>query len=106
VEQFDLIVCNPPYVSRSEYEGLEKNVKDYEPKKALFAGEDGLDVYHRIIEKVAQFLKPTAMLMLEMGYAQGSAVRELLEQTMAFAEIKIEKDFHDNDRIVCAKRKS
>lgn len=99
---FDLIVCNPPYVSTSEYEILNKNIKDYEPQFALLAGEDGMDVYRRIVKKVDKFLKPGAAMMLEIGYAQGPAVRELLEQTGAFAEIKIEKDFHDNDRIVIA----
>ena len=106
VEQFDLIVCNPPYVSAAEYETLDTNVKDYEPKIALFAGEDGLDIYRRIIEKADQFLKPEAVLMLEIGYAQGSAVSELLEQAGAFVEITIEKDTHDNDRIVTTKRLS
>jgi len=104
VNQFDLIVCNPPYVSTAEYEKLDKNVKDYEPVSALLAGADGMDVFRRIIKKVDEFLKPGAALMLEIGYAQGPAVRELLEQTCAFAEIKIEKDFQDNDRIVMAKR--
>jgi release factor glutamine methyltransferase len=100
--KFDLIVCNPPYVSAPEFEALERNVKDYEPKLALFAGDDGLDIYRRIIEKADLFLKPDAALMLEIGYAQGPAVTDLLEQTGAFAEIRIEKDFHDNDRIVTA----
>jgi len=103
---FDLIVCNPPYVSAAEYEKLDKNVKDYEPKSALFAGADGLDVYRRICEKAEQFLKPYGALMLEIGFAQGQAVRELLEKTGAFAEIKIEKDYHDNDRIAIARKPS
>jgi release factor glutamine methyltransferase len=102
VTEFDLIVCNPPYVSSAEYETLAKNVRDYEPKSALLAGADGLDVYRRLIEKVDQFLKPGSALMLEIGYAQGPAVRQLLEQTGAFAEIRIEKDPHDNDRVVTA----
>ena len=102
VGKFDLIVCNPPYVSAAEYEKLDKNVKDYEPKSALFAGIDGLDIYRRLIEKADEFLKPNAALMLEIGYAQGPAVRELLEQTGALAQIKIEKDPHNNDRIVIA----
>jgi release factor glutamine methyltransferase len=104
VDKFDLIVCNPPYVSTAEYEKLDKNVQDYEPKVALFAGVDGLDIYRRIIEKADQFLKPDAALILEIGYAHGSAVRELLEQTGTFAEIKIEKDLHNNDRIATAKK--
>jgi len=104
VSQFDLIVCNPPYVSTTEYKKLEKNIKDYEPRIALFAGDDGLDIYRRIIEKADQFLKPDAVLMLEIGYAQGFAVMELLKQTGAFTEINIEKDLHDNDRVVTTRK--
>jgi release factor glutamine methyltransferase len=100
VSRFDLIVCNPPYVSSAEFEKLDKNVKDYEPKSALLAGDSGLDIYRRIVERVDQFLKPDAALMLEIGYAQGLAIRELLEQTRTLADIKIEKDVHDNDRII------
>ncbi len=102
---FDLIVCNPPYVSAPEFEKLDRNIKDYEPKLALFAGADGLDVYRRIAEKVDQFLKPNAALMLEIGYAQGQAVRELLEKANCFAETTIEKDHHNNDRIAIAKKR-
>ncbi len=104
VNEFDLIVCNPPYVSTAEYENLDKNVKDFEPKVALFAGVDGLDIYRRVIEKTDRFLKPNAALMLEIGFAQGPAIKELLEQTGAFTEIKIEKDLHNNDRIAIAKK--
>ena len=104
VHKFDLIVCNPPYISAAEFEALDKNVKDYEPKLALHAGDNGLDIYRRIIEKADEFIKPDAALMLEIGYAQGRAIKELLEKAGAFAEIKIEKDFHDNDRIVIARK--
>ena len=106
VEKFDLIVCNPPYVSAVEFEALDKNVKDYEPELALFAGEDGLDVYRRIVERVDSFLKSDAALMLEIGYSQGQVVKELLEQAGCFTEITIEKDFNDNDRIATAIKKS
>ena len=104
VTPFDLIACNPPYVSTAEYEALEKNVKDYEPRLALHAGDDGLDVYRRLCEQVGQFLKPGGILLLEIGYTQGPAVRELLERANAFAEIRVEKDLQKNDRIVVAQR--
>ena len=104
--RFDLIVCNPPYVSEPEYAAMDKNVKDYEPAHALLAGADGLDVYRRILEKVNDFLKPDGTLMMEIGYAQGKAVRQLLENTGIFKTIAIEKDFANNDRIAIAKKQS
>lgn len=104
LDQFDVIASNPPYVSAAEYETLDKNVKDYEPRIALYAGEGGLDVYRRIAEKVGPFLKPDGILLLEIGYSQGPAVRELLEQTGIFASIEIEKDFQKHDRVVVARR--
>jgi release factor glutamine methyltransferase len=106
VNKFDLIVCNPPYTTAAEFESLDKNVKAYEPRIALYAGEDGLDIYRRIVENVDQFLMPDAALMLEIGYAQGQAVRELLQQTESFNNITIEKDFHNNNRIVTATKTS
>ena len=106
VEKFDLIVCNPPYVSAAEFEKLTQNITDYEPKLALFAGTDGLDIYRRICEKADAFLKPDAALMMEIGYSQGQAVRELLERTACFDEITIEKDSHNNDRIITTKKTS
>jgi release factor glutamine methyltransferase len=102
--RFDLIVSNPPYVSEPEYEALDKNVKEYEPKHALLAGADGLDVYKRIAEKVDDFLKPDGTLMMEIGYAQGPAVRQLLENSGIFKTITIEKDFANNDRIAIARK--
>jgi release factor glutamine methyltransferase len=104
LDLFDLIACNPPYVSAAEYEALEKNVKDYEPRLALYGGREGLDVYRRIVEKVGQFLKPDGVLLLEIGYQQGPAVRQLLEQTGVFAQIRIDKDLQGHDRVVTAAR--
>ena len=104
--KFDLIVCNPPYVSTAEYERLDRNVKDYEPAESLVGGVDGLDVYKRIIEKANDFLKTNGALMLEIGYRQGAAVRELLERSGYLDKITIERDFHNNDRIAIAKSKN
>jgi release factor glutamine methyltransferase len=105
-DKFDLIVCNPPYVSADEFEELDRNVRDYEPRSALFAGADGLGIYRRIIDTVDEYLKLDAILMLEIGCSQGQAVAELLRQSGVFAEITIERDFHDNDRVAVAIRAS
>jgi len=91
VSRFDLIVCNPPYVSADEYKRLGRNVKDFEPALALLAGKDGLDVYRRIAAEVERFLKADAALMLEVGYAQGAAVKELLEDDRVVTAVKREQ---------------
>ncbi len=98
--KFDLIVTNPPYVSESEYEKLEKNVKDHEPRSALYGGTDGLDIYRRIVDGVMDHLKPEGALIMEIGFSQGPQIKQLLEPL--FTNIKIEKDLSDNDRIVIA----
>jgi len=105
-DKFDLIVCNPPYVSAAEYEALARNVRDYEPKLALFAGTDGLDICRRVIQEASAFLKPAGALMLEIGFSQGRVIKELLEQAGTFAEIRIEKDFQNHNRIAIAKKMS
>ena len=100
--KFDLIVSNPPYVSEPEYEKLAPNVKDFEPKSALTAGNDGLDIIKRIIADAGQHLKPTGTIMLEIGNEQGNAVRNLLETAGYFGDVKIEEDYSNLDRLAVA----
>ena len=100
--RFDLIVCNPPYVSEPDYEKLAPNVKDFEPKSALTAGQDGLDIIKKIIADANQHLKPTGTLMLEIGNEQGNAVCNLLETSGYFGTVKIEKDYSNLDRVAIA----
>jgi release factor glutamine methyltransferase len=101
-KEFDLITCNPPYISHPEMEKLEPNVKNHEPHLALNGGPDGLDIYRRIAGEVGTYLKKDGLLLLEIGYLQGPAVRQLLEETKIFGDIKVEKDLSSNDRIVSA----
>ncbi|MBN2454998.1 MAG: peptide chain release factor N(5)-glutamine methyltransferase [Sedimentisphaerales bacterium] len=102
--QFDLITCNPPYVSEIEFEKLEKNVRDYEPATALLAGADGLDIHRKISQQVCSYLKADGILILEIGYEQGQAVRDLLEQAGCFRQISIKKDIQKHNRVIIAER--
>jgi release factor glutamine methyltransferase len=104
VKEFDLIVCNPPYVSGAEYEKLGMKVKNHEPKLALDGGTDGLDAYRRIAADIGSHLKKDGALLLEIGFMQGQEVKKLLEDTNAFGLVKVEKDFNNNDRIITAIR--
>jgi release factor glutamine methyltransferase len=104
VREFDLIVCNPPYVSRAEYGKLDAKVKNYEPKLALDGGADGLDIYRRIAANVGGHLKKDGALLLEIGFLQGQQVKKLLEDTNVFDSVKVEKDLNNNDRVITAIR--
>ncbi len=96
---FDLIVSNPPYVSEAEYEALNRNVKDYEPREALLAGPKGLDIYERLVSQIQPHLKPNAAVMLEIGYLQGPDLHSLLEKTGLFSHVQIHKDLQKLDRL-------
>jgi release factor glutamine methyltransferase len=99
---FDLIVCNPPYVSTDEFGRLDENIRNYEPQEALLAGTEGLDFYRKIAERADNFLKADSALMLETGFRQAQAVADILKQTGFFTKIGIEKDPQGNDRLVIA----
>lgn len=75
--RFDLITCNPPYISPSEIEALDTGVRSYEPRLALDGGPDGLDFYRRIAAVAAGWLNPGGCMMVEVGWTQDAAVREL-----------------------------
>jgi release factor glutamine methyltransferase len=76
---FDLIVCNPPYVTPAELAALTPDVREHEPRLALDGGPDGLAFYRRIAAGAAPFLKPGGRLLLEIGSTQEASVRGLLE---------------------------
>jgi release factor glutamine methyltransferase len=103
--KFDLVVCNPPYVSEPEFEKLPPNVKDFEPRSTLTAGPDGLDVIKRVIAGAGQFLKPAAALMLEIANEHGPTVAKLLEESACFKTVTIEKDYQKLDRLAIAVKK-
>lgn len=100
---YDIIVCNPPYVSEEEYDTLDGSVRLYEPKRALIAG-DGLDFYRVIAKDGLKRLNPGGAIVLEIGATQAQAVSGILNAG-GFAGIECLKDYAGWDRIVCAGRK-
>ena len=75
---FDLVVSNPPYVPASDKANIQREVRDFEPDIALYGGEDGYDIYRRLIPDAARLLRPGGWLIMEIGYATGETVREML----------------------------
>lgn len=91
---FDLIVCNPPYVSSSEYPDLEPEVRDFEPKGALVAENGGLAFYERLIHELR---KPWPSLMFEIGATQGPSVLALFAP---HGEVSLLQDWTGRDRYI------
>jgi len=79
-ERFDIVVSNPPYVPVVDRESLSVEVREHEPALALFAGEDGLDAYRRLIPEAFEVVEPGGYLLLEIGFGQSAAVAALLTQ--------------------------
>lgn len=98
--QFDLILCNPPYIADSEK--LMPDVADHEPSGALFAGADGLDDYRRIIPDLPRLLAPGGAAILEIGATQHMLVRHLAEAA-GFA-VACTRDLGGRDRALTLTR--
>jgi len=75
---FDMVVSNPPYVPARDRHNIQREVREFEPGVALYGGEDGLDVYRRLIPEAARLLKSGGWLIMELGYAGLDPVREML----------------------------
>jgi len=99
----DVIVSNPPYIAKREKALLADTVKDFEPEMALFADENGLLAYRKIIEQAKSAIKENGHLVFEIGHEQGKAVEQLIKQAYPHSAIKIIKDINGKDRIVSAK---
>ena len=98
-ERFDLIVSNPPYIPTADMEGLQPEVRDFEPHGALDGGPDGLDFYRAMIPAAPAHLVPGGWLLFEVGIDQAEAVSDLLAGS-GFVEIFTAKDPALIDRVV------
>ena len=102
---FDIIVCNPPYISAREYEKLPAGVKDYEPRDALWAGKSGLEFYEKLIYQAAGFLQKNGWLLLEIGAKQEAGVRGIMEAAGFYDSIEMRRDYAGLPRVIKARRK-
>jgi len=98
---FDFIVSNPPYVGEAAPEKVQREVRDFEPKVAVFAGESGLEVYRQLIPQARERLAPGGWLVMEIGYSMEAAVRALLE---GWQEVRVTHDLQGIPRVVAAKK--
>ncbi len=102
-EQFDIVVSNPPYVPLADRDTLAVEVRDHEPAMALFAGDDGLDIYRRLIPSAFTALVPGGFITLEIGFGQSTAIAALLAIS-GFDQIEFVSDLQGIPRVTSARR--
>ncbi|HEY4084508.1 MAG TPA: peptide chain release factor N(5)-glutamine methyltransferase [Bryobacteraceae bacterium] len=98
----DVVVSNPPYVAVGERETMQREVRDWEPHIALFAGDEGLDIYRRLIPEAARVLRPGGLLAFEFGFAQADAVKDLVA---GWGAVEVTPDLAGIPRILSCERR-
>lgn len=98
-KRFDIIVSNPPYIASAVIDGLQQEVKAYEPRLALDGKEDGLFFYRRIAEEGKAYMNPGGRIYLEIGYDQGETVPEILRKA-GFTDVAVYRDLAGQNRVV------
>ncbi len=101
-ERFDLVVSNPPYITERAMDALSRDVKDWEPRIALTPEGDGLDAYRAISNGAKNILNPNGVLLLEIGFDQGTTVTQML-MDHGFFDVHLHQDINGKDRVVSAR---
>lgn len=102
---FDLIVSNPPYVKRGDIDGLQREIKEWEPLEALDGGGDGLDFYRSIFTDAPKYLCRGGRILVELGFGQAEDVK-MLAMRQGFGTIEVRKDYAGIERILKAELRS
>lgn len=102
-DKFDIIVSNPPYIDRKDEVTMQDNVLKYDPHLALFAEEEGMYFYRKIIEQAKDYLKENGVMFFEIGYDQRDKIINLSEKNSYLAQVY--KDINNRDRMAFLVRK-
>lgn len=97
-KKYDIIISNPPYIKTTEK--IEDIVKNNEPNLALYAGEDGLDCYRKILETVNDHMKEKCLIAFEIGYTQAEDIKKIANDNLSNIRIEVKKDMSHKDRMI------
>jgi release factor glutamine methyltransferase len=100
-EQFDFIISNPPYVGEADADKVQKQVREFEPKIAVFSGREGMEIYRRLIPQAHGALRPGGWFVAEIGYSEEENVRNLLA---GWADIQVTADLQGIPRVIAARK--
>lgn len=99
-----VVVSNPPYVARSQHEGLPREIRDFEPSGAVFADGDGTALHRRLIADAPTWLAAGGVLAMEVGFGQADAVADAVRQDRRYATVSVVPDYAGIPRVVAATR--
>ena len=102
-ERFDLVVSNPPYLSEAEYQALDSSVKAWEPREALWSGEDGLAATRRLLEQAPGLLAPGGWLVMELDFSRSDRTAELARGA-GLVDVNVLDDLFGRARYLIARR--
>lgn len=97
-KKYDVIISNPPYIKNNEE--IETIVKENEPHLALYAGDDGLDCYRKILSNIKDHMKDRCLVAFEIGYQQANDIINLIKEYLDNIQIEVKKDMSDKDRMI------
>lgn len=96
-KKYDVIISNPPYIKTNEE--IEDIVKENEPSIALYAGEDGLDCYKKILENIKEHIKEKSLITFEIGMRQANDIQKLVNKYLPDSKTEVKKDMSGKDRM-------
>lgn len=98
-QKADMVVCNPPYITESDYRGLDRGVREFEPKGALVGGPTGFEFYVRLAKELPRYLNPGAKVFFEIGTGMASQVVDLFQEA-CWIKKSAERDWASHDRFI------
>jgi release factor glutamine methyltransferase len=100
-QKFDFIISNPPYVGEADADKVQKQVREFEPKIAVFSGREGMEIYRRLIPQVHEALRPGGWFVAEIGYSEEEKVRELMQD---WKDVQVTADLQGIPRVIAARK--
>jgi release factor glutamine methyltransferase len=100
-EKFDFVISNPPYVGEADADKVQKQVREFEPRIAVFSGREGMEIYRRLIPQAYDALRSGGWFVTEIGYSEEQKVKDLL---VGWADVQVRADLQGIPRVVAARK--